>query len=156
MDAKADAPRSNDGSRSSTPRASSSVLRVDKGKGKEVAPSPESRSSTPRVDKGKEVGPPHGHRVEEIMSPGAAAAAAAHRRLVGNAAPMQGNALGGSAGSGNSLNGLLGSAGPSVGGRTLGGSSIPGLGRGGSSSRSSSISRPGSSNGTVKSNSGSA
>jgi len=156
MDAKADAPRSNDGSRSSTPRASSSVLRVDKGKGKEVAPSPESRSSTPRVDKGKEVDPPHGHRVEEIMSPGAAAAAAAHRRLVGNAAPMQGNALGGSAGSGNSLNGLLGSAGPSVGGRTLGGSSIPGLGRGGSSSRSSSISRPGSSNGTVKSNSGSA
>jgi hypothetical protein len=119
MDAKADAPRSDDGSRSSTPGASSFVLRVDKGKGKEVAPSPESRSSTPRIDKGKakEVDPPHGHRVEEIMSTGAAAAAA-QRRLVGNAVPMQGNARGGSAGSGDSLDGLPGSGGPSMGGHT--------------------------------------
>ena len=159
MDANADAPRSNDGTRSSTPRASSSVLRIDKGKGKEVAPSAESRSSTPRINKGKakEVDPPHGHRVEDIMSPGAAAAAAAaQRRLVGNAAPMQGNAFGGSADGSDSLSGLLGLGGPSMGGRTLGGSSIPGLGmggslglgRGGSSSRSPSISRPGSSSGT--------
>ena len=144
MDANADGPRSNDGSRSSTPTAGSSMLRVDKGKGKEVAPSPESRSSTPRVDKGKakEVDLPYGHRVEEIMSPGAAAAAAAQRRL-GNAAPMQGNASGGSAGGSDSLNGLFGS---SISGLGMGGGL--GLGHGGSSSRSSSISRPGSSSGT--------
>ena len=73
-----------------TDAQSSSTLRVNKGKGKEVAPSSELGSSTPRVDKGKarEVNPPFdssafGQRLadEEIISPGAAAAA--QHRLAG-------------------------------------------------------------------------
>ena len=92
MDTNTDEARSNNGSTNSTPVASSSTLRVDKGNGKEVAPSPESRSSTPRVDKGKarEVNSPfdssafeHIQADEEIISPGVAAAAAAQHRLTG-------------------------------------------------------------------------
>jgi hypothetical protein len=162
MDANADVLRSN-GSSLSTSGPSSSALRVDKGKGKEIAPLPESRSSTPYVDKGKgkEVDRPFdsstfGHRVEEIMTPGATAAAAAQRRLSG-VGSTQGNAFGGS-------NGARDVGGPSMGGRTLGGSGISGWGmsgpgnginvnglggaRGGSSSRSSSISRPSTGSGT--------
>ena len=146
MDATTDAP-------------SSSTLRVDKGKGKEVAPSSELGSSTPRVDKGKarEVNPPFDSSAfgqhladEEIISPGAAAAAAAQHRLggLGNTGSM----LGGM-GSG------MGMGGPGMtlgGGRTLGGS--PGMGMGGGingfsgyrpeSSSGSSTPRPGTGGGT--------
>jgi len=101
MDANTDETRSNNGSTISSLAASSSTLRVDKGKGKEVAPSPESRSSTPRVDKGKarEVNSPFDSSAfgyvqadEEITSPGVAAAAAAQRRLasLGNTGSMRG------------------------------------------------------------------
>jgi len=119
MDATTDAP-------------SSSTLRVDKGKGKEVAPSSDLGSSTPRVDKGKarEVNPPFdssafGQRLadEEIISPGAAATAAAQHRLGGFG--NTGSILGGM-GSG------MGMGGPGMtlgGGRTLGGT--PGMGMGG-------------------------
>jgi hypothetical protein len=100
MNAEDYAPKSKD---LSSPGASSSGLRLDKGKAKEVSPSAESRSSTPRVDKGKakEVYPPtDSNPPEEIFSPGTAA----QRRQQGNPFVTQG------------------------GGRTLGG--IPGLGIG--------------------------
>ena len=101
MDANTDETRPNNGSTISSPATSSSTLRVDKGKGKEVAHPPESRSSTPRVDKGKarEVNSPfessafgHLQADEEIVSPGVAAAAAAQRRQarLGNTGSMLG------------------------------------------------------------------
>jgi len=146
MDATTDAPRSNNGSFISSPATSSSTLRVDKGKGKEVAPSPELGSSTPRVDKGKgkarEVNSPFdssafGQRQadEEIISPGAAAAAQHRLGGLGNTGSILG-------GMGSGMGGLGMTPG---GGRTLGG--IPGMGMGGGINGFSG-SRPGSSPGS--------
>jgi hypothetical protein len=160
MDGTTYAPRSKNGLTTSSLAASSSTLRVDKGKGKEVAPSPELVSPTPRVDKGKarEVNPPFdssafGNHLadEEIISPGAAAAAAAQRRL---ASPENTGSMLGGMGSRMGMGGLGITPG---GGRTLGGT--PGMGMGGgingfsgsrpvSSSGSSSASRPGTRSGT--------
>ena len=145
MDATTDAPRSKNGSTSSL-ATSSSTLRVDKGKGKEVAPSSGLGSSTPRVDKGKarEVNPPFdssafGNHLpdEEIISPGAAAAAAAQRRL---ASPGNTGSMLGGIGSRMGVGGL---------GITPGGG-INGFSgsRPRSSSGSSSASRPGTRSGT--------
>ena len=144
MDATTDPPRSNNGSTISSTVASSSTLRVDKGKRKEVAPSPEAGNSTPRVDKGKakEVNLPFdssgfGHLLadEKITSPGVAAAA--QRRLAGLG--NTGSVLGGM-GSGMGMGGGLDGLGSSI--KDFSGS------RPESSSGSSSTPQPGTRSGT--------
>jgi tetratricopeptide (TPR) repeat protein len=138
MDPNADALRPRNSFAPSTPVASSSTIRVDKGKGKELAPSPEVRSYTAQDTKGKaKEGNPmfelntHGHSPadEEIFSPGAAA----QRRLANlrNMSPLQGDIFGG-AGGNDHLNGLSGMFNSrDIGGRTLGGLGTSGLGMGG-------------------------
>jgi hypothetical protein len=138
MSPNTDASRPKNSFASLAPVASSSTLRVDKGKGKELAPSPEVRSYTAQDTKGKakEVNPMfelgiHGHSLadEEIFSPGAAA----QRRLAGlrNMSPLQGDIVGG-AGGNDHLNGLSGMYnGRDIDGRTLGDLGTPGLGMGG-------------------------
>jgi hypothetical protein len=138
MNPNTDASRPKNSFASLAPVASSSTLRVDKGKGKEPAPSPEVRSYTAQDTKGKakEVNPMfelgiHGHSLadEEIFSPGAAA----QRRLADlrNMSPLQGDIIGG-AGGDDHLNGLSGMYnGRDIDGRTLGDLGTPGLGMGG-------------------------
>jgi hypothetical protein len=106
--------------------ATNSKVKLDKGKGKEVAPSTEALSSTAQDVKGKakevsrQFDPSSPGRTladEEIFSPGAAA----QRSLadVGNMGPRLEGIIGGGAGG---LNGLLGmGSGREMGGRTLGG-----------------------------------
>ena len=93
MDANAGVQSSSNGF-ASAPVASSSTLSIDKGKGKEVSPSPEVRSSTPRIDKGKakevNINPVFDPSTEEIFSPGAAAQRGLAGGL-GNAGPLMGN-----------------------------------------------------------------
>lgn len=139
MNANTDASKPKNGFDSSAPVASSSTLRVDKGKGKELAPSPEVRSYTGQDTKGKakEVNPMfelgvHGHSPadEEIFSPGAAA----QRGLADlrNMSPPQGDIFGGAGGNNDHLNGLSGMYNSrDIGGRTLGGLGTSGLGMGG-------------------------
>ena len=129
MDANTNAPPKN-GTTSSAPIAGSSVPTLDKGKGKEVNP-PFGLGSL-------------GHRPadEEIISPGAAAtAAAAQRRLAGLgnvAGPLSGSMFGGGCDMGGAsrcsgMGGLGGTGRSSTGGSTSGGSGIRmgGLGMGG-------------------------
>ncbi|KAI0294967.1 hypothetical protein BC826DRAFT_1009709, partial [Russula brevipes] len=115
---------------------------IDKGKGKEVAPSPEMGSSTRRIEgrKADEVKPSFNSSTrrrrltdENVLSPAAVVAAAAQRGLSGpgNTGLPLGNVLGGGPGSHDMLSGLLsiGSAfglggpamGSGMGGRFLGG-----------------------------------
>ena len=128
-----DAPRSDKGLTMSSPLAtSSSTLRVDKSKGKEVALSPEPGSSTSPagVEKGKarEVDPPFSSSTfrnhpadEEIINPGAASAAQRGPAGLGNTGFIPGG-MGGGMG--------MGKLGLAPGGdRTP--SSIPGIGMGG-------------------------
>jgi len=141
MNANTDGSRPKNSFASSAPVASSSTLRVDdKGKGKELAPSPDVRSYTGQDTKGKakEVNPMfglgiHGHSPadEEIFSPGAAA----QRRLADlrNMSPLQGDIFGGAGG--------LGTSGLGMGGLGIGrGSGAQG---GGASSSPSSTTRTG-------------
>jgi len=138
MNANTDASRPKNSFASSVPVASSSTLRVDKGKAKELAPSPEVRSYTGQDTKGKakevnpmfELGiPGHSLADEEIFSPGAAAQ---HRLAdLRNMSPLQGDIFGG-AGGNDHLNGLSGMYNSrDIGGRTLGGLGSSGLGMGG-------------------------
>ena len=133
MNPNNDAQRPNDSSASSTPVASSSSLKVDKGKGKELAPSPEARSFITQDVKGKakELNPMvdlwiPGHSPpadEEIFSPGAATqrTSADIRNMMG---PLQEGIVHGGSGSNDHFNGMLGS-------RTLGGLGTSGSGMGG-------------------------
>ena len=134
MNPNSDASRPKNSLASSAPVASSSTLRVDKGKGKELAPSPEARRYTGQDTKGKakevnpvfELGiPEYSPADEEIFSPGAAA----QRRLADrrNMNPLQGDIFGG-----DHLNGLPGMGNSrDIGGRYLGGLGTSGLGMGG-------------------------
>jgi hypothetical protein len=136
MNANTDTSRPKNSFSSSAPVAS--TLRADKGKGKELAPSPELRIYTGQDTKGKakEVNPmfelgTHGHSSadEEIFSPGAAA----QRRLadLGNVNPPLGDVFGG-AGGNDRLNGLSGmNNSRDIGGHTLGDLGTSGLGMGG-------------------------
>jgi len=141
-------PRSDGGSISPAPVASSSTLRLDKGKGKENA-SPEVQSSTPRVDKGKakEANPPfepnsprYSSADEEILSPGAAAAAAAQRRFagLGSTGLVQGSGSSGGRTLG-SRGSSIGSIGSRSGSPSLGGSANSGASNSRPSSRSSTV-----------------
>jgi hypothetical protein len=100
------APRSNGGPTTSAAVTSRSTPSIDKGKGKEVAPSPEMGSSTLRIDRRKadEVKPPFNSSArrrrltdENVLSPAAVVAAAARRGLAGpgNTGLPLGNILGG-------------------------------------------------------------
>lgn len=124
-----DRPRPYNSQTSSAPVASSSTLRVDKGKGKEVAPSPEARGFTARDVKGKakEVNPlfdlstlGHSQADEEISSLGAAA----QRRPtdLGRMGPPHEDMIGGGTGGSDDLNSsfAMGSI-RDIGGRTLSG-----------------------------------
>jgi hypothetical protein len=110
LDSNIDAPRPNISFTSSAPVASGSTLRVDKGKGSEVAPPPEAQGSTAQDAKGKAKGnslsdlSPE-HPLADDLSLGAAA----QRRLagIGNTGPLQGDIPGGSAGGNDHLSGLL-------------------------------------------------
>jgi hypothetical protein len=137
LNPNADASRPKNRFASSAPvaRASSSTLRADKGKGKELTLPPEVRSYTAQDTKGKakEVNPMGIHRHsladEEIISPGAAA----QRTLADlrNMIPLQGETFGGAGGS-DHLNGLSSMYNSrDIGGRTLGGSGTSGLVMGG-------------------------
>ncbi|KAH9964229.1 hypothetical protein BC827DRAFT_1189776 [Russula dissimulans] len=164
IDEGAGTPRSDGGSISPAPVASSSTLTLDKGKGKEVfVPSPEVRSSTPRVDKGKakEVNPPfepnsprYSLADEEILSPGVAAAAAAQRRFAGlgstGLAQRSGSSGGRALGSRGSSIGSIGSrsGSPSFGGNTNSGKTDKDGGVAGGQSGASST-RPSSRSSTV-------
>jgi hypothetical protein len=106
MDPNTDSPPQDKRFPPSAPVASNSTLSVDKGKGREVAPSPEARGSTAQDAKGKakEANPlfdlsnsEHSPADEEILSPGAAA----QRRLAGIGSDMNGRTLGGSGASAN-------------------------------------------------------
>ena len=105
MNPNTDSSRPKNSLASSAPVASSSTLRVDKGKGKALAPSPEVRSYIAQDTKGKakevdpmfELGIPGNSLAdEEISSPGAVA----QRRLAGprNMSPLQGDIFGGAGG----------------------------------------------------------
>ena len=136
MNPNTDSSRPKSSFASSAPVASSSTLRVDKGKGKALVPPPGVRNYTAQDTKGKakevdpmfELGiPGHSLADEEIFSPGAAA----QRRLTGlrNTSPLQGDIFGG-AGGNDHLNGWSG-MGNSRSGRTLGGLVTSGSGMGG-------------------------
>ena len=148
MNANTGVSRSNNISAPSASVASGSTPSLDKGKGRDGAPSSEAGPSTLRVDKGraKEVNPlieptTLGRRSvdEEIFSPGAAAAQSRLAGL-GNAGSLQGDIFGGGGLRGNDpLNSLLGMGG-SLG---MGG---PGMGSGMGRSIGSMGSSPGSPN----------
>jgi len=138
MDPNTDAQRPNNSFTSSAPVASSSTMKVDKAKGKELAPSPDPRGFITQDVKGKakEVNPVYdpgtpGHLLpdEEIFSPGAAAQrrVADLRSMMG---PLQEDIFGGNSGSNNHLNGMPGIR-NDTGGHTSGGLGTSGLGMGG-------------------------
>jgi hypothetical protein len=140
MNPNTDSSRPKNSSDSSASVASSSKLRVDKGKGKELAPSLEIRSYAAEDIKGKakevnpmfELGiPGHSLADEEIFSPGAVA----QRKLAGfrNMAPLQGDIFGGAGGNGhlNGSSGIYNSRDSDIGGRTLGGLGASGVVMGG-------------------------
>ncbi len=142
------APRSNSGPTTSAAVTSRPTPGIDKGKGKEVAPSPEMGSSTLRIDRRKadEVKPPFNSSArrrrltdENVLSP-AAVVAAAQRGLArpGNTGLPLGNILGGGQGGpgsvnptgGDRLRGLGGLGGLEMGGLESLGASVNGLAEG--------------------------